>query len=73
MNETSSTRDVSLPTGVVSRVEERLPHTEFTSVEDYIAYVLEEVLAEVDDVDEDATVDESEVQERLKSLGYLNE
>mgnify|MGYP000165094869 CR=1 FL=1 len=35
---------VELPTRIVERVEERLPRTEFDSSEDYITYVMQEVL-----------------------------
>jgi len=67
---------VDLPGSVASRVEARLPRTRFDGVDEYVAYVLEEVLARVEadddgDTHDDAAVDEQEVQERLESLGYL--
>jgi len=67
---------VELPADVVERVEERLPRTEFDSSGEYIAFVVEEVLhrVEVEAGDgEFEAVDEAQVQERLESLGYLNE
>lgn len=69
------TTTVEIPTRLVSSVEARLPATRFDTPDGYVAYVLEEVLATVeeeagaDDIVE--TVDESEVQARLESLGYL--
>lgn len=68
------TREIELPASVHARVEQRLPRTDFESVEEYVAFVMDEVLAEVEastteDYDE---VDEREIQERLQSLGYLD-
>lgn len=70
------TREIELPTRIVSRVEDRLPRTEWDSPEQYVAYVLEEVLYRVEQETDDEdyeSVDEDEVKDRLKSLGYLNE
>jgi len=70
------TQAVELPTRVVERVEERLPRTEFDSSGEYITYVMEEVLYRVEQETEDddfEEVDEDEVKDRLKSLGYLDE
>lgn len=68
-------RTVDLPGHVVERVEERLGRTEFDSVEEYVTFVMEEVLSRVEDETEDDEyegVDEDEVKERLESLGYLD-
>jgi len=70
------TEAVELPTRIVERVEERLPRTEFDSSGEYITYVMEEVLYRVEQETEDddfEAVDEDEVKDRLKSLGYLDE
>lgn len=67
---------VELPAGVVERVEARLPRTEFATEGEYVAFVLEEVLAHVEreaGTEEFEAVDEAEVRDRLESLGYLNE
>ncbi|EMA44798.1 hypothetical protein [Halococcus saccharolyticus] len=69
-------RQVELPERIVERVEKRLPRTEFDSTPEYITYVMEEVLYRVEQETEDddfEAVDEDEVRDRLKSLGYLNE
>lgn len=64
---------VALPTHVVERVEDRLPYTEFDSVDDYVSFVVEEVLYAVEAADDEdlEAVDEAEVRSRLESLGYL--
>ncbi len=70
------TRAVELPENIVSRVEQRLPRTEWDTPEEYIRYVMEEVLYRVEKETEDddfEPVDEAEVRDRLKSLGYLDE
>ncbi len=67
---------VDLPERIVERVEQRLPRTEFDTSGEYITYVMEEVLYHVEQETEDddfEPVDEDEVKDRLKSLGYLNE
>lgn len=68
-------QDVELPARIVERVEERLPRTEFDSTAEYITFVMEEVLYRVEQETEDddfEEVDEDEVKDRLKSLGYLD-
>jgi hypothetical protein len=69
-------RSLDIPERIVSRVEDRLPRTEWDTPEEYITYVMEEVLYRVEKETEDddfEPVDEKEVEDRLKSLGYLNE
>lgn len=71
-----STRTLELPERIVERVEKRVPRTEWETPAEYITFVLEEVLYRVERETEDddfEPVDEAEVKERLKSLGYLNE
>lgn len=67
---------IEIPGRIVDRVEDRLPRTEFDTAGEYISYVMEEVLYRVEEetADDDVeTVDEDEVKDRLKSLGYLDE
>lgn len=70
------TQSLELPQRIVERVEDRLPRTEWDTPPEYITFVLEEVLYHVEQETEDddfEPVDEAEVRDRLKSLGYLNE
>ena len=70
------TQSMELPARIVERVEKRLPRTEWETPEEYITFVMEEVLYRVEEETEDddfEPVDEDEVRDRLKSLGYLNE
>ncbi|QCC48870.1 hypothetical protein [Halobellus limi] len=71
-----NTRSVDIPERIVERVENRLSRTEWDDPGEYITYVMEEVLYQVEQETEDddfEPVDEAEVEDRLKSLGYLNE
>ena len=64
---------VLLPAELYSQVLERVEATGFGSVDEYITFVLEEVLKE--DVEEEIAFskeEEEEVKKRLKSLGYLD-
>ena len=67
---------VRLPAEIVDRVDERVPRTEFDSADEYIAFVMEEVLSRVDSETDDGdvdTVDEDQVRNRLESLGYVDQ
>jgi len=70
------TRTLEVPKRIVERIEDRLPRTEWETPEEYVTFVMEEVLYRVEQETEDddfEPVDEEEVKSRLKSLGYLNE
>ena len=65
---------VFLPIELYGRIEERVRATEFESVEEYVTYVMEEILRE--DVEEEeepafSEAEEEEVKKRLRALGYL--
>lgn len=65
---------IEIPERIASRVRDRLPRTEFDTEGQYITYVMEEVLYHVEqetDDDDFEPVDEAEVEDRLRSLGYL--
>ncbi len=65
-------KTVSIPTTLYKKIEEQIEGTEFSSVEDYIIFVLEEILKEDEDSESALSPEEEElVKERLKGLGYL--
>lgn len=68
------TETISIPSSVVDRVDRRLQRSEFDTVDEYVTYVLQEVLGRIEDATDESvdTVDESEIETRLKSLGYLD-
>ena len=67
-------RGIELPAELVARVERRLDRTDHDTADEYVAFVLAETLARVEAATDDdpVDVDESEVRDRLESLGYLD-
>jgi len=61
---------VFLPDDLYEKIGERVNDTEFNSVDEYVIFVLEEVLKDEEEqgLSEE---DEEEVKKRLKALGYL--
>lgn len=64
---------VFLPAEIYYRIEERTRDTEFDSVEDYVTFVMEEILKEEKNEEEStfSEEEEEEIKKRLKALGYL--
>ncbi len=75
MDQRDGRRSLDLPGEVVDRVERRLPRTDFETPAAYVTYVMREVLYYVEsEADEEfEPVDEADVKDRLRSLGYLDE
>jgi len=64
---------VSIPTPLFKKVEERIKGTGFTSVSSYVTYVLREIVAEEEEVEQPFTKeDEERVKARLRALGYID-
>jgi Arc/MetJ-type ribon-helix-helix transcriptional regulator len=64
---------VELPKSIIEKIKKRISGTGFDSVSSYIAYVLDEILSEMEDDKNDFTEeDEEKVKERLRALGYLD-
>lgn len=63
---------VSIPMPLAEKIKERIKETGFTSVSDYVTFVLREVLSGEEEEKEPFTKeDEEKVKERLRALGYL--
>ncbi len=62
---------IFLSANLYSRIEERAKDTNFGSVEEYVIFVLEEVLKEDDEEIVFTEEEEEEVKKRLRDLGYL--
>jgi Arc/MetJ-type ribon-helix-helix transcriptional regulator len=65
-------KTVSLPAELYDKIEQRITGTEFSSVDEYANFVLEEVLKEEESETSFSKEDEEEVKRRLKGLGYLD-
>jgi|Deesub1362A_J573_1020465.scaffolds.fasta_scaffold00276_26 Arc/MetJ-type ribon-helix-helix transcriptional regulator len=66
---------VSIPIQLYEKIKKRIEGTGFTSVSDYVTYVLREVLASLEEEEKEEVFTEEEeekVKERLRALGYLD-
>ena len=73
MKKEKEDKAVYLPAELYDRVKERAESTDFGSIEEYITFVLQEVLKEEEPAE--IAVDreqEKEVKKRLRALGYLD-
>ncbi len=66
--------EVKIPKEIYEKILERIKETEFKSVDEYVTYVLKEVLASLEEEEEQVFSEEEEekVKERLRALGYLD-
>jgi len=66
---------VEIPDEIYREIERRVQESdEFESVEEYVRFVLEELLKDEDEEEEEPVMSEEEeemVKERLRGLGYL--
>jgi len=72
MKETGEKKTVFLPAGLYGKIEERVKATDFGSVDEYVEFVLEEVVKEEEEEKAFSEEEEKEVKKRLKDLGYLD-
>jgi len=72
MKEKEERKAVFLPAELYSKVEERVKATDFGSVDEYVEFVLEEVVKEEEEERAFSEAEEKEVKKRLKDLGYLD-
>jgi hypothetical protein len=63
---------IEISTKLIDKIKRRLKDTEFNTVEEYIEFILNEVLNDYSYEDkDDVEEDEKKIKERLKALGYL--
>jgi Arc/MetJ-type ribon-helix-helix transcriptional regulator len=67
---TGDYESVIIPKRLYEKISEKIQNTSFTSVSEYIKYILEKELHEVDEEDL-SEEDEKKIKERLRRLGYL--
>lgn len=61
---------VSIPKPLYEKIKKRVEGTGFTSVSDYVTYVLREVLANLE-TEKKGTENEDKIKQKLRALGYL--
>jgi Arc/MetJ-type ribon-helix-helix transcriptional regulator len=66
-------KSVELPESLFNRVEERIKGSKFSSVSDYVTFVLREKLVSEEESSKTFFTEEEEkkIKDRLKALGYL--
>ncbi len=68
--------NVSIPQDVYKKIEGRMEDAGFSTVSEYVTYVLKEVLASLEEEEEEEEVfseeEEEKVKERLRALGYID-
>jgi Arc/MetJ-type ribon-helix-helix transcriptional regulator len=62
---------VKIPKRLIEEIKEYIKDSEFKSVDDYVSFVIEEVLKDEEEP-EFSEEDEKLVKDRLKDLGYLD-
>ena len=70
---------VQIPKALAEKIRNRLSKTDFKSVDDYVSYVVEQVLVELEGGDSRqagsdsafSKEDQESVEQRLRDLGYL--
>lgn len=62
---------VSIPSPLADNIKKQIKDTGFTSVSDYVTFVLREVLVQVKDNAAVGKSSEGQVRSKLKALGYL--
>jgi len=68
--------ELSIPDDLAERIDSRVDHTEFESSDAFATYVLSEVVTRAEreiEITEASDVSRDGVEERLQSLGYLEE
>ena len=67
-------KQIAIPKNLYDAIETRVDGTEFRSVEEYVVFVLEEVLRDDEEMEDTtlSTEDEEEVKKKLRALGYLD-
>lgn len=73
MTKEEKRRALFLPAELYGRIEERVKATGFGSVDEYVMFILEEVLKEEREEGDRvfSKEEEEEVKKRLRDLGYL--
>ena len=72
MNKEKGSKEIFLSSELYEKVEERVKETGFSSVDEYVTFVLEEVLKNGEEETAFSKEDEEEVKKRLRALGYLD-
>ncbi len=65
-------KSISISEKLYKKIKDRVEGTGFESVEEYVDYVLREIVTEDEEEEEFSEEDEEKVRERLRALGYMD-
>jgi Arc/MetJ-type ribon-helix-helix transcriptional regulator len=70
-------KEVKIPASLYTRIEKRLPNTDFKTVSDYVTYLVRETLENIErdekkDKKDFTPEEEREIESRLRNLGYID-
>ena len=66
---------VSIPKPLYDKIKELIKDTGFTSVSDYVTYVLREIIASIEEEEREEVFskeEEEKIKARLRALGYID-
>ena len=66
---------VSIPKPLYDKIKDLIEDTGFTSVSDYVTYVLREVIASIEEEEKEdvfSKEEEEKIKARLRALGYID-
>ena len=66
---------VSIPKPLYDKVKKLIEGTGFTSVSDYVTYVLREIIASIEEEEKEEVFskeEEEKIKARLRALGYID-
>ena len=65
--------EIKVSKEILKKIEASIKNTEFKTVDEYVTFVLEEVMKDEEEPEEVfSEEDETKVKERLRALGYLD-
>ena len=67
----SPSTSVAIPKKLFDRIAKRIRNTSFSSVSEYVIYLLEKEMYGAEDEEVFSEEDEEKIMERLRRLGYL--
>ena len=66
---------VSIPKPLYDKIKELIKDTGFTSVSDYVTYVLREIVASIEEEEKEEVFskeEEEKIKSKLRALGYID-
>ena len=62
---------IELPKSLVDKISSRVPGSGFSSVSEYVGFVLEQAVSKYEEKTSMTAEDQEKIEQRLRDLGYL--